>query len=196
MQWVAEAMSDAPVCQYLSFPSNIPGLEGTVVVMAILLNRQVTISKQVTTESSDHLLLELGKEEVFLVTATFNRSGKSYFLIKRKHGEIICDLMIGGDGKGSTCGVPCDAAIGELLNQMLGRWCLDKGFDDAFTDTLTSDLIVIPKENDLFSTLGRKSKFTRINYSITINQEFETELIQLQTSCGPDKALSETAPRH
>ncbi|HNX77180.1 MAG TPA: flagellar motor switch protein FliN [Candidatus Rifleibacterium sp.] len=160
-------------------------LGATSSVVQILLNQEIQINlEQVRVVSFDELASESGGEEFVLAKIAYVEGfdGNSYLMLKKTISSIIGDLMMGGSGVGAEFQEMHLSAVGEMMNQMMGKTTttlseiFKKRVDISPPEVLLINYNDGPPAMPDFST---SAFFLRIGFSLKIGNVAETEMVQL-----------------
>ncbi len=160
-------------------------LGATSSVVQVLLNKEIDITlEQVRVVSFSELASEGGKEEFVLAKIAYVEGfdGNSYLVLKKSISAVIGDLMMGGDGTGAEFQEMYISAVGEMMNQMMGK--TTTSLSEIFkkrVDISPPEVILVnysegPPNMPDFS---ENAEFLRIGYSLKIGEVAETEMVQL-----------------
>ena len=161
-------------------------LGATSSVVQMLLNKPVEIIlSQLRVVEYATLASEAGSEEYIIAKIAYTEGfdGNSYLLLRKTISAIIGDLMMGGEGKTPEFQEMHKSAVGEMMNQMMGK-----------TTTTLSEIFkkrvdIAPPQVELVNfTAGPPSMpdfsdqavFLRIGFHLKIGDIAETEMVQLQ----------------
>jgi len=111
------------VLDQLSEVANL-SLGATSSVVQMLLNRPIEIApSQLKVISYKSLANEAGTEEFIIAKISYVEGfdGNSYLMLKNNIAALIGDLMMGGEGKDPQFQDMHKSAVGEMMNQMMGK---------------------------------------------------------------------------
>jgi len=160
-------------------------LGATSSVVQILLNKEIQINlEQVRVVNFDELVAEGGGEEFVIAKIAYVEGfdGNSYLMLKKSISSVIGDLMMGGAGIGAEFQEMHLSAVGEMMNQMMGKTTttlseiFKKRVDISPPEVLLVNYNDGPPAMPDFSTTAR---FLRIGFSLKIGDVAETEMVQL-----------------
>ncbi len=160
-------------------------LGATSSVVQILLNKEIQINlEQVRVVNFDELVVEGGGEEFVIAKIAYVEGfdGNSYLMLKKSISSIIGDLMMGGAGIGAEFQEMHLSAVGEMMNQMMGKTTttlseiFKKRVDISPPEVLLVNYNDGPPAMPDFSTTAN---FLRIGFSLKIGDVAETEMVQL-----------------
>ena len=160
-------------------------LGATSSVVQMLLNRPVTlVLSQLRVVDYSTLSRESGAEDFIIakIAYTDGFDGNSYLLLKKNIAAVIGDLMMGGEGKTPEFQEMHMSAVGEMLNQMMGKTTTSlseifkKRVDIAPPQVETVNFsAAAPNMPDFHS----EAVFLRIGFQLKIGDIAETEMVQL-----------------
>lgn len=93
-------------------------------VIQMMVNKDVELQlKESATVTPEMLSEKIGQEKAIIAQIGYKEGlkGKSYLLLKETSALVISDLMMGGTGDAKELGEMQLSAIGEMVNQMMGR---------------------------------------------------------------------------
>jgi len=160
-------------------------LGATSSVVQILLNKEIQINlEQVRVVNFDELVVEGGGEEFVIAKIAYVEGfdGNSYLMLKKSISSVIGDLMMGGAGIGAEFQEMHLSAVGEMMNQMMGKTTttlseiFKKRVDISPPEVLLVNYNDGPPAMPDFSTTAN---FLRIGFSLKIGDVAETEMVQL-----------------
>ncbi len=160
-------------------------LGATSSVVQILLNKEIQINlEQVRVVSFDELVTEGGGEEFVIAKIAYVEGfdGNSYLMLKKSISSVIGDLMMGGAGIGAEFQEMHLSAVGEMMNQMMGKTTttlseiFKKRVDISPPEVLLVNYNDGPPALPDFSTTAN---FLRIGFSLKIGDVAETEMVQM-----------------
>ncbi len=159
-------------------------LGATSSVVQILLNKDIEIEMgRLRVLSFKEIIAEYKNEEYVFAKIAFTEgfNSMSYILLKKSSSAVIGDLMIGGDGVRSKFEEIHISAVGELLNQMMGKTTT------SLSEIFKKRVDISPPEVELVSLskmkpqdeLSEDSEFLLTTFLIKIGDLITTEIIQL-----------------
>ena len=160
-------------------------LGATSSVVQILLNKEIQSNlEQVRVVNFDELVVEGGGEEFVIAKIAYVEGfdGNSYLMLKKSISSVIGDLMMGGAGIGAEFQEMHLSAVGEMMNQMMGKTTttlseiFKKRVDISPPEVLLVNYNDGPPAMPDFSTTAN---FLRIGFSLKIGDVAETEMVQL-----------------
>ena len=160
-------------------------LGATSSVVQILLNKEIQINlEQVRVVSFDELVVEGGGEEFVIAKIAYVEGfdGNSYLMLKKSISSVIGDLMMGGAGIGAEFQEMHLSAVGEMMNQMMGKTTttlseiFKKRVDISPPDVLLVNYNAGPPALPDFSTTAN---FLRIGFSLKIGDVAKTEMVHM-----------------
>ncbi len=160
-------------------------LGATSSVVQILLNKEIQINlEQVRVVSFDELVTEGGGEEFVIAKIAYVEGfdGNSYLMLIKSISSVIGDLMMGGAGIGAEFQEMHLSAVGEMMNQMMGKTTttlseiFKKRVDISPPEVLLVNYNDGPPALPDFSTTAN---FLRIGFSLKIGDVAETEMVQM-----------------
>ncbi len=180
---LANALSKE-VLDQLSEVANL-SLGATSSVVQMLLNRPIEIApSQLRVVSYKTLASEGGAEEFLIAKIAYIEGfdGNSYLMLRKPIAALVGDLMMGGDGKDPSFQDMHKSAVGEMMNQMMGK-----------TTTTLSEIFkkrvdIAPPQVELVNfqvgipplpDFKADAVFLRIGFKVKIGDITETEMVQL-----------------
>ena len=163
-------------------------LGATSSVVQVLLNKEISIElEQVRVVGFSDLAAECGGEEYVIAKIAYVEGfdGNSYLMLKKTISALIGDLMMGGSGVDAEFQEMHVSAVGEMLNQMMGKTttALSEHFKKR-VDISPPEVLVV-NFNDgppAMPDFSPNALFLRIGYSLKIGDLAETEMVQLLPS--------------
>ncbi|HNV70820.1 MAG TPA: chemotaxis protein CheC, partial [Candidatus Ozemobacteraceae bacterium] len=160
-------------------------LGATSSVVQMLLNRPIElVPSQLRVVSYSTLAGEGSTEDYVIAKIAYAEGfdGNSYLMIRKSISAIIGDLMMGGEGKSPEFQEMHKSAVGEMMNQMMGK-----------TTTTLSELFkkrvdIAPPQVELVNFASgipplpdfhSNAHFLRIGFHLKIGDVAETEMVQL-----------------
>lgn len=160
-------------------------LGATSSVVQLLLNKPVELNlSQLRAISYKKLAEEAGSEEYIIAKIAYIEGfdGNTYLLLKKRIAAIIGDLMMGGDGQNPEFQEMHMSAVGEMLNQMMGK--TTTSLSEIFKKKVdiappTVELVDFSKKMPEFPDFYEDAEFLRIGFTLKIGDIVETEMVQL-----------------
>ena len=160
-------------------------LGATSSVVQVLLNKEVSIElEQIRVVDFGEMAAEGGGEEFVIAKIGYVEGfdGNSYLMLKKTISALIGDLMMGGSGVDAEFQEMHVSAVGEMLNQMMGKTttALSEHFKKR-VDISPPEVLVV-NFNDgppALPDFNLTAMFLRIGYSLKIGDLAETEMVQL-----------------
>ncbi|PKL45553.1 MAG: flagellar motor switch protein FliN [Candidatus Riflebacteria bacterium HGW-Riflebacteria-1] len=163
-------------------------LGATSSVVQVLLNKEISIElEQVRVEGFGELAAECGSEEYVVAKIAYVEGfdGNSYLMLKKTISALIGDLMMGGSGVDAEFQEMHVSAVGEMLNQMMGKTttALSEHFKKR-VDISPPEVLVVSFSDGppAMPDFSPNAMFLRIGYSLKIGDLAETEMVQLLPS--------------
>jgi flagellar motor switch protein FliN/FliY len=160
-------------------------LGATSSVVQVLLNKEIEINlEQVRVVDFSELASEGGSEEFVLAKIAYVEGfdGNSYLMLKKSISAVIGDLMMGGEGVGAEFQEMHISAVGEMMNQMMGKTTtsLSEIFKKRVDISPPEVVLVNYSEGPpAMPDFSASSQFLRIGYNLKIGDVAETEMVQL-----------------
>ena len=160
-------------------------LGATSSVVQVLLNKEIEINlDQIRAMSFNELASESGDEEFVVAKIAYVEGfdGNSYLMIKKDISALIGDLMMGGEGVGAEFQEMHISAVGEMMNQMMGKTTtsLSEIFKKRVDISPPEVLLVNYKDGPpALPDFSANAGFLKIGYNLVIGDVAETEMIQL-----------------
>jgi flagellar motor switch protein FliN/FliY len=160
-------------------------LGATSSVVQVLLNKEIEINlDQIRAMSFNELASESGDEEFVIAKIAYVEGfdGNSYLMIKKGISALIGDLMMGGEGVGAEFQEMHISAVGEMMNQMMGKTTtsLSEIFKKRVDISPPEVLVVNYKDGPpALPDFSTNAGFLKIGYNLVIGDVAETEMIQL-----------------
>ncbi|PKL50793.1 MAG: flagellar motor switch protein FliN [Candidatus Riflebacteria bacterium HGW-Riflebacteria-2] len=160
-------------------------LGATSSVVQVLLNKEISIElEQVRGVNFSELAAEGGGEEFVIAKIAYIEGfdGNSYLLLKKTITALIGDLMMGGSGVDSQFQEMHISAVGEMLNQMMGKTTTTLSEHFKKRVDISPPEVLLVNFNDgppAMPDFSANANFMRIGYSLKIGDLAETEMVQL-----------------
>lgn len=160
-------------------------LGATSSVVQVLLNKEISIElEQIRVVDFKELADEAGGEEYVIAKIAYIEGfdGNSYLLLKKTITALIGDLMMGGSGSETEFQEMYISAVGEMLNQMMGKTttALSEHFKKRVD--ISPPEVLLVNFNDgppAMPDFNKNAAFLRIGYGLKIGDLAQTEMIQL-----------------
>ncbi len=160
-------------------------LGATSSVVQVLLNKEIEINlEQVRVVRFSELASEGGEEEFVLAKIAYVEGfdGNSYLMLKKSISAVIGDLMMGGEGIGSEFQEMHTSAVGEMMNQMMGKTTTSLSEIFKKRVDISPPEVILVKYTDgppAMPDFSESATFLRIGYNLKIGDVAETEMVQL-----------------
>ncbi|KAF1083365.1 MAG: Flagellar motor switch protein FliN [Candidatus Rifleibacterium amylolyticum] len=160
-------------------------LGATSSVVQVLLNKEISIDlEQIRVVNFGELASEGGGEEFVIAKIAYIEGfdGNSYLLLKKTISALIGDLMMGGSGVDAQFQEMHVSAVGEMLNQMMGKTTTTLSEHFKKRVDISPPEVLLINFNDgppAMPDFSENANFLRIGYSLKIGDLAETEMVQL-----------------
>jgi len=160
-------------------------LGATSSVVQVLLNKEISIElEQIRVVNFGELASEGGGEEFVIAKIAYIEGfdGNSYLLLKKTISALIGDLMMGGSGVDAQFQEMHVSAVGEMLNQMMGKTTTTLSEHFKKRVDISPPEVLLINFNDgppAMPDFSENANFLRIGYSLKIGDLAETEMVQL-----------------
>lgn len=160
-------------------------LGATSSVVQVLLNKEISIDlEQIRVVNFGELAAEGGSEEFVIAKIAYIEGfdGNSYLLLKKTISALIGDLMMGGSGVDAQFQEMHVSAVGEMLNQMMGKTTTTLSEHFKKRVDISPPEVLLINFNDgppAMPDFSENAAFLRIGYGLKIGDLAETEMVQL-----------------